>query len=108
MRLVGVIQGIKDAHKFSLFLEQEGIECKYEPDSSNKDAYYFWVVHEEELKIAEHWLKEFKKNPTDSRFETNIFSVFYIPCYFFRIINKINSKFIICDYPLNFFNIITK
>lgn len=70
MRLIGKIQGDKEAYKFYSFLEGEGIECSYEPVSSENETFQFWIMHEDEIESATHWLGEFKKNTDDPRFET--------------------------------------
>lgn len=69
MRLIGTIQGEKEAFKFSAFLQQEEIECRYDPVPSEKGLYEFWIEHEEQIETAQHWLEEFRKNPNDPRFD---------------------------------------
>lgn len=70
MRLIGTVQGEKEAYKFHSFLIQEEIECSYNPDSSEENLYEFWISHEDQIDTAIHWLGEFRKNPNDPRFET--------------------------------------
>jgi GlpG protein len=70
MRLIGTIQGEKEAYKFYSFLEAEGIECSYEPVTTEKNTFQFWVMHEDEIDKATHWLEEFRKNAEDLRFES--------------------------------------
>jgi GlpG protein len=70
MRLIGKLKGDKEAYKFFLFLQGEGIECSYEPVPSEEETFQFWVMHEDEIENAMHWLEEFKKNTNDPRFET--------------------------------------
>jgi len=70
MRLIGTLQGDKEAFKFYSFLQEEGIECSYEPISPGDESFQFWIAHEEEIEKAIHWLEEFKKNTEDPRFET--------------------------------------
>lgn len=67
MRLIGTLQAEQEASKFYSFLQQEEIECSYHPTDG---MYQFWVMHEDQIEIALHWLEEFKKNPEDPRFET--------------------------------------
>jgi len=69
MRLIGKLKGDKEAYKFYSFLEGEGIECSYEPVPSENEIFQFWIMHEDEIEIATHWLEEFKKNTDDPRFE---------------------------------------
>ena len=68
MRLIGTLKGEKEAFQFYSFLQEEKIECSYEPDSCVENAFQFWVMHEDEVDKAIHWLKEFQKNPEDPRF----------------------------------------
>ncbi|QVL58012.1 MAG: rhomboid family intramembrane serine protease [Simkaniaceae bacterium] len=68
MRLIGTLKGEKEAFQFYSFLQEEKIECSYEPDSREEDTFQFWVMHEDEVDTAIHWLEEFKKNPEDPRF----------------------------------------
>ncbi|NRA90598.1 MAG: rhomboid family intramembrane serine protease [Simkaniaceae bacterium] len=70
MRLIGTVQGKQAATKFSFFLKQEEIENTFNLVSESEDLYEFWIDHEDQIDTATHWLKEFQKNPNDSRFET--------------------------------------
>ena len=70
MRLIGTIQGEKEAYQFSSFLKEEEIEYSCEPDISEENTFRFWVMDEDQLEVASHWLEEFKKSPGDPRFET--------------------------------------
>ena len=69
MRLIGTVKGEKKAYQFYSFLQEEKIECSYEPDSHQEDCFQFWVMHEDEIETAAHWLEEFQKNPEDPRFD---------------------------------------
>ncbi|MCB1106939.1 MAG: rhomboid family intramembrane serine protease [Chlamydiia bacterium] len=69
MRLIGTLQGEKQARQFSSFLKNEEIDCSYSPVDGEKDLFEFWVVHEDQIESAIHWLEEFRKNPNDPRFE---------------------------------------
>lgn len=69
MRLIGTVKGEKQAYQFYSFLQEEKIECSYEPDSHQEDCFQFWVMHEDEIETAAHWLEEFQKNPEDPRFD---------------------------------------
>lgn len=72
MRIIGIIENQKEAYQFSSFLTREGIENRCElkvgPLQTNF-SYEIWVLNEEEREIATHWLNEFKKNPSDIRFD---------------------------------------
>lgn len=68
MRLIGTVKGEKQACQFYSFLQEEEIECSYEPDSHQEDTFQFWIMHEDEIQKAIHWLEEFQKNPEDPRF----------------------------------------
>lgn len=70
MRLIGPLQGEKEAYKFYSFLQGEKIECSYEPISGKEGTFQFWIAHEDQVDIAVHWLEEFKKNTEDPRFDT--------------------------------------
>jgi len=69
MRLIGTIQGSKEAYQFYSFLQGEGIECNYESTFSQNENFQIWIVNENEVAQATHWFQEFNKNPNDSRFE---------------------------------------
>jgi len=69
MRLIGSLKGKSQAYQFYSFLKKEKIECTYEHDSLEEETFQFWVMHEEEINAAAHWLKEFQNNPEDSRFD---------------------------------------
>ncbi len=70
MRLIGTVEGEKEAFKFYSFLQGEKIECSYEPLSNKEGTYQFWIEYEDEVEMAAYWLEEFKKNPEDPRFDT--------------------------------------
>ncbi|MCB1110103.1 MAG: rhomboid family intramembrane serine protease [Chlamydiia bacterium] len=70
MRLIGTLQGEKEAFRFASFLKQEEIECRYDPVASDPHVYEFWISNEDQIETAVHWLEEFRKNPEDPRFET--------------------------------------
>lgn len=70
MRIIGTIQGEKEAYRFSSFLKEEEIEYSCEPRTHEENTFTFWIMDENELEVASHWLEEFKKNPDDPRFET--------------------------------------
>ncbi|WP_194848173.1 rhomboid family intramembrane serine protease [Candidatus Neptunochlamydia vexilliferae] len=69
MRLLGTLEGEKEALRFYSFLKGEEIDCTYDPVPSSEGTYEFWVVHEDKIEQAAHWLSEFKKNPNDPRFD---------------------------------------
>lgn len=69
MRLIGTIKGEKQVYQFYSFLQEEKIECSYEPDSRQEDSFQFWVMDENEIETATHWLEEFQKTPEDPRFD---------------------------------------
>ena len=72
MRLIGEIEGEKEAFTFYTFLLQEGIVAKYNRTSEEaRLVFEIWVEKEEEIEIAKHWFTEFKKNPEDARFKQN-------------------------------------
>ncbi len=68
MRLIGTIEDQHQARIFYAFLIGEEIEsyCEPLPDS---DGSKFWVIYEDKLESAKHWLEEFQKNPEDPRFK---------------------------------------
>ena len=70
MRVIGTIEGEKEAYRFSSFLKEEEIEYSCEPQTAKENTFTFWIMDENELEGASHWLEEFKKNPEDPRFET--------------------------------------
>jgi GlpG protein len=75
MRLVGKIKGDKEAHAFYSFLQKEEIECLCEAseDPQTKElTFSIWVASEDDLEMAEHWLLEFQKDPTDPRFYVGV------------------------------------
>ncbi len=69
MRLIGKVGGEKQATEFTSFLIREGIECRYDTIVSEPNQFEIWVIHEESIAEARHWLGEFQKNPNDSRFQ---------------------------------------
>ncbi len=69
MRLLGTLEGEKEALRFYSFLKGEEIDCAYDPIPDREGTYEFWVTHEEQIEPATHWLNEFKKNPSDPRFD---------------------------------------
>ena len=70
MRLIGEIEGEKEAFSFKAFLLREGIEATYDRTSEEERfVFEIWVEKEEEIEIARHWLSEYLKNPEDSRFK---------------------------------------
>ena len=71
MRLIGQIKGEEQAYAFTSFLTQEDIECTYDPlKSADEPTFEIWVMHEDDIEMAQHWLQEYQKNPEDPRFET--------------------------------------
>ena len=72
MRLIGEIEGEKEAFTFYTFLLQEGIVAKYNRTSEEaRFVFEIWVEKEEEIEIAKHWFTEYEKNPEDARFKQN-------------------------------------
>ncbi|MCB1084640.1 MAG: rhomboid family intramembrane serine protease [Chlamydiia bacterium] len=70
MRLIGTVKGEKEAFKFYTFLQEEGIDCSKDPVSGQEEAFEIWVMHEDQIENATHWLSEFQKDQNDPRFET--------------------------------------
>ena len=72
MRLIGEIEGEKEAFTFYTFLLQEGIVAKYNRTLEEaRFVFEIWVEKEEEIEIAKHWFTEYEKNPEDARFKQN-------------------------------------
>ena len=68
MRLIGMVQGKNRASQFYSFLKEEKIPSIYEQDRFQQISFQFWVIHEEDVEKGIHWLKEFQKDPENSRF----------------------------------------
>ena len=66
MRLIGQVEKKQEAKSFCSFLFKEGIESNYHEGQGHFDI---WVSDEDKLEKANHWLSEFQKDPTDSRFK---------------------------------------
>lgn len=69
MRLIGVLQGEKKAFRIISFLKGEGIAARYFPLAGSEKQFELWVIDEDQLADARHWLTEFKKDPNDMRFD---------------------------------------
>ena len=70
MRLIGHFTDEKLAYEFHYFLLREGIQNSYEIHSDSQGAvYHIWVVDEDELPNALHWLDLYQQNPHDPRFQ---------------------------------------
>jgi GlpG protein len=72
MRLIGTFDTEKQAYVFYSFLLKEGIQNIYEPFSEEKTGvrhYRIWVHDEDDLDIATEWMRRFKENPSDPKFQ---------------------------------------
>ncbi len=68
MRLIGTIEGEKRAYRLNSFFQKEGIECTYYLKDRSENVFQFWVIDEDKVSTANHWIKEFQKKPDDHRF----------------------------------------
>ncbi|MBI2812597.1 MAG: rhomboid family intramembrane serine protease, partial [Candidatus Melainabacteria bacterium] len=72
MRLIGTFDTEKEAYGFYSFLIKEGIQNIYEPyvdDKTLAKHYRIWVYDEDHLDEAIEWMKQFRENPNDSKFQ---------------------------------------
>jgi GlpG protein len=72
MRLIGTFDTEKEAYAFYSFLLKENIQNIYEPFQEEKSGakhYRIWVYDEDDLGKAVEWMKSFRENPNDPRFQ---------------------------------------
>lgn len=72
MRLIGTFETEKEAYAFYSFLLKEGIQNVYESylNAKASDKHYrIWVYDEDDLDMANEWLKQFKEHPGDPKFQ---------------------------------------
>ncbi len=72
MRLIGTFETEKEAYSFYSLLLKEGIQNIYEPCAEEKTGakqYRIWVYDEDDLESALDWLKRYKENPGDPKFQ---------------------------------------
>jgi GlpG protein len=75
MRLIGSVESESQASKFSSFLMNEKILCKYESYSdptSHQTKYRVWVENEDDYDVASSLLEAYLQNPEDPRFQIDI------------------------------------
>lgn len=72
MRLIGILSNENDARKVGSYLSKEGIanrcEVSFDPHT-NHMSYQIWVHDEDSLASAAKALQEFKRDPSNPRFE---------------------------------------
>jgi GlpG protein len=72
MRLIGTFETEKEAYSFYSFLLKEGIQNIYELAEEEKTGvkqYRIWVYDENDLETALEWLKRYRQNPIDPKFQ---------------------------------------
>lgn len=67
MRLIGTFPTENEAYVFYSFLLKEGIQNIYE--ASPEKNYRVWIYDEDDLDVANEWLKTYHENPADPRFQ---------------------------------------
>lgn len=66
MRLIGTVPTEKEAFSLFSYLNNEGIECKYEP---GKSEFTIWVTNEDDVEKATTILQEFLARPDDPKYD---------------------------------------
>ena len=72
MRLIGILNNEKEARIFYSFLLKEGIKNTYElfyDAATKKEEVRIWVYDEDDLDLASGFLEDFKKDPSDPKFQ---------------------------------------
>ena len=70
MRSLGQIDGRKPTEQFVAFLLTQNIKTHIEGVESKPDSWEIWVRNEDQMAEASKQLHEFKRDPTDGRYES--------------------------------------
>ncbi|MDR3624239.1 MAG: rhomboid family intramembrane serine protease [Chlamydiales bacterium] len=68
MRLIGPLETLEHAEKFSSFLQRENIANEIEKNSE-QEKFLIWVHNEDQVDVAKKWHQEFTTNPKNTFFD---------------------------------------